>query len=80
VKILVEMPLDDYNALLARCATTGREYEILKNGLITPYGDAKTSTQVVVVLCTEADAKTLIDSAGKVPGAAERMRQYPAAD
>lgn len=39
VKTLIEMPLDDYNALLAKCPATDREYEILKNGLITPYGE-----------------------------------------
>lgn len=75
------MPLDDYNALLTKCTVTDREYEILKNGLITPYGDGNTSTQVVVVLCAEADAKLLFELARKIdPKAARRMRQYQAAD
>lgn len=81
VKTLVEMPLDDYNALLAKCAVTDREYEILKNGLITPYGDGNDSTRTVVVLCTEPDAKLIDELAHRIdPGVAQRMRQYPAAD
>ena len=75
------MPLDDYNSLLARCTATAREYEILKNGLITPYGDGEKPTPVVLVLCTEADAKALLKLARKIHrDAAGRMRQYPAAD
>ena len=81
MKNLVEMPLDDYNVLLAKCTVTDREYEILKNGLITPYGDGDTSTQVVVVLCAGADAKLLFKLARTVhPEAAKRIRQYTASD
>jgi hypothetical protein len=81
VKNLVEMPLDDYNALLAKCTVTDRAYEILKNGLITPYGDGNTSTQIVVVLCAEADAKLLFKFARRIhPKAAKRIRQYRASD
>ena len=75
------MPPDDYSVLLAKCAATDREYEVLKNGLITPYGDGNDLTQTVVVLCTEADAKLVYELARRVhPDAAQRMRQYPAAD
>lgn len=75
------MPLDDYNALLAKCAVTNREYEILKNGVVTPYADGNDSTRTVVVLCTEPDAKLIDELARRVDaGVAQRMRQYPAAD
>ena len=81
VKTLVEMLLDDYNALLSKCPVTDREYVILKNGLITPYSDGNDSTQTVVVLCAEADAKLVYDLARRIrPHAAQRMRQYPAGD
>ena len=81
MKILVEIPLDDYNVLLAKCATTDREYEILKNGLITPYADGDDSSHTVVVLCAEADAGLLLELTRKTdPEALERMRQYAAAD
>jgi hypothetical protein len=79
MKNLVEMPLEDYNALLAKCTAADREYEILKNGLITPYGDG--NTQIVVVLCAGPDAKRLFKLARRTkPNAVERMRQYTALD
>jgi hypothetical protein len=81
VKTLIEMPLADYNALLSKCAVTDREYEILKNGLVTPYGDGNDLTQTVVALCAEPDAKLVYELACRIhPDAAQRMRRYPAAD
>lgn len=79
MKNLVEMPLEDYNALLGKCTAADREYEILKNGLITPYGDG--NTQIVVVLCAGSDAKRLFKLARRTnPNVVERMRQYTALD
>lgn len=81
VKILVEMPLDDYDVLLAKCPPTNVMYEILKNGLVTPYPDGNDSTRTVVVLCTEADAAKIVDLARQLyPSAAPNIRQYPAGD
>lgn len=79
MKNLVEMPLEDYNALLAKCTVVDREYEILKNGLVTPFGDG--NTQIVVVLCADTDAELLFELARRVyPKAAQRIRQYTALD
>jgi hypothetical protein len=79
VKNLVEMPLDDYNALLAKCTVVDREYEILKNGLVTPFGDG--NSQIVVVLCADAEAKLLFKLARRIhPKAVQRIRQYTALD
>ena len=81
VKTLVELPLDDYDVLLAKCPTTHVMYEILKNGLVTPYPDGNDSTRTVVILCTEADAAKILDLARQLyPSAAPNIRQYPAAD
>jgi hypothetical protein len=81
VKTLIEMPLDDCNALLAKCTGTDREYEILKNGVIIPCGDGNTSAPIVVVLCAKADAKLLFELARRTHSdAVQRMRQYQAED
>ena len=81
MKTLVEMSLGDYNVLLAKCPTTNVMYEILKNGLVTPYPDGHDSTKTVIILCTEAEAAKISDFARRVyPSAAPNIRQYPAAD
>jgi hypothetical protein len=81
MKTLVEMPLNDYDVLLAKCPATDREYEILKNGLITPYADSSDSTRTVVILCQPGEAELILRLAQRLhPGAAPHIRQYPAAD
>jgi hypothetical protein len=73
------MPVEDYNTLLAKCSAADREYAILKNGLVTPFGDG--NSQIVVVLCADTDAKLLLKLARRVyPKAAQRIRRYTALD
>jgi hypothetical protein len=79
MKTLLEMPGDQFDLLLAGCRETDREYAILKNGLVTPYGEYAESPRTAVILCDEAEAKLLIALAGKLgTDAVQRIRQYPA--
>jgi hypothetical protein len=80
VKTLLEMSLEDYDLLLAKCPA-GREYEILKNGLVTPYPDGNGTTRTVVVLCTPAEAGQIVRLVQRLlPKLAGQIRQYPAGD
>lgn len=58
-----------------------REYEILKNGVITQYGEKSKSARSVVILCDPADAKLLLSFARRLyPVASRQIRQYPAGE
>ena len=81
MKTLLEMGLEDYDLLLAKCPAAGREYEILKNGLVTPYPDGNGTTRTVVVLCTPAEAGQIVRLVQRLlPKHAGQIRQYPAGD
>jgi hypothetical protein len=78
MKTLLEMPGDQFDLLLAGCVESDREYAILKNGLVTPYGENADSPRTAVVLCNPAEAKLLIALTSKLgPDAVQRLRQYP---
>ena len=80
MKILVEIPGDQFDLLLSNCADTDREYSILKNGLITPYADGDGS-RTAVILCNEDEAKLVIALAHTLgEDAVQCIRQYPAGD
>ena len=79
MKTLLEMPGDQFDLLLASCGETDREYAILKNGLVTPYGENSDSPRTAVVLCNDVEAKLLVALTRKLgDDAVQRLRQYPA--
>ena len=81
VKILLEMPGDQLDLLLASCTETAREYAILKNGLVTPYGENNGSSRTAVILCDDVEAKLIIALARRLgDDIARQIRQYPARD
>jgi hypothetical protein len=80
VKILLEMPGDQFEFFISNFTAADRVYAILKNGLVTPYGD-NGSSRAAVILCDEADAKLVIALARKLSdNLARQIRQYPASD
>ena len=81
VKLLLEMPGDQFEFLITNCTSVDRVYAILKNGLVTPYGENNGSSKAAVILCDEADAKLVIALARNLSGdLARQIRQYPAKD
>ena len=60
MRILVDIPMDDYNNFLQRCDATRPEYEMLKNGVITH--DRK-KRPAVEILCEVKDAELILDLA-----------------
>jgi hypothetical protein len=81
VKILLEMPGDQFDFLVTNCTAADRVYAVLKNGLVTPYGENNGSSRAAVILCDEADAKLVIALARKLSdNLARQIRQYPSND
>jgi hypothetical protein len=81
MKTLVEMSSEHFDRLLAKSAVSDREYEILKNGVVTDYGEKGKWPRTVVILCDPADAKLLLNFARRVyPVAYRQIRQYPAGE
>ena len=79
MKTLVEMSKEHFDRLLAKCPVSDREYEIMKNGVITPYGETGKSPRTVVILCERTEAKLILDLARRLyPVAARQIRQYSA--
>lgn len=75
------MSFEHYDRLLAKCPATDREYQILKNGVIAPYGETGKSRRVVVLLCEKSEAKLVLDLARRLyPIATREIREYPAAE
>ena len=75
------MPEDRFDFLITNCTAADRVYAILKNGLVTPYGENNGSSRTAVILCDEADAKLVIALARKLSNTlARQIRQYPAQD
>jgi hypothetical protein len=81
MKTLVEMSPESFDQLLGMCKASDREYAIMKNGLITPYGEKNDSPRTVVILCDAAEAKLIVALANRfLKGGAEAIRLYPAGD
>ena len=77
--MLLEMPGDQFDLLIANCTETDRVYAILRNGLVTPYGENKGSLRAAVILCDETDAKLVVAFAKSLGNEIARsIRQYPA--
>jgi hypothetical protein len=60
---LVEMPLGIYQGLLGRCVLSSREYELLKNSVVSRSPIYLRFRNVVESLCELDDAKLLLNRA-----------------
>jgi hypothetical protein len=73
MKILVDIPMDDYNNFLQRCDASRPEYETLKNGIITQDREKRPAVEI---LCDVEDAKMILDLASEIyPHAVAHVRE-----
>jgi hypothetical protein len=63
MKILVDIPMDDYNNFLQRCDASRPEYEMLKNGIITKDREKRPAVEI---LCELEDARMILELASEV--------------
>jgi hypothetical protein len=63
MKILINIPMDDYNNFLQHCDATRPEYELLKNGAITR---DRQQRRGVEILCEVDDAKGILELANAI--------------
>jgi len=81
MKTLIEMTLAYYNELLAGVAESDREYAILKNGLLTRYGENDDDLRTIIILCQLDEANQIFELATRLfPGVAPEIRKYAAID
>jgi hypothetical protein len=81
MKTLIEMTLEYYNRLLAGVVESDREYAILKNGLLTRYGETGEDPRTIVILCQSDEANQIFDLAKRLfPGVTPQIRKYAATD
>jgi len=72
MKILVDIPIEEYNNLVQRCDPSRPEYEILKNGMIT----RARAEAAVEILCALNQAEALLVLANTVyPHAAPHVEK-----
>ena len=73
MKIIVGIPMDDYNNFVERCDAARPEYEMLKNGVITQDREKR---RAVEILCDLEDAKMILDLASEIcPHAAPHVEE-----
>ena len=60
MKILLDIPLEDYNDFLEKCESTRPEYEMLRNGIIT---QDRRQRPAVEILCDVTDAEMILQLA-----------------
>jgi hypothetical protein len=80
MNVIIEMPLDLYDRFWKQCELMGREYAILKNGLIVrrPKGDHY--ERIIEIFCEVEDAKNLLAVAANIcPDAAPPIEKALAA-
>jgi hypothetical protein len=63
MKILIHIPMDDYNNFVQRCDASRPEYETLKNGVINRDGNERVAVEI---LCAVEDAKMLLQLAAQI--------------
>ncbi len=68
MKTLIQMPSDRYDSFLARCPAASREYEILKNAVVTHSQEDGYFIRTIHLLCKPKEVKMLLDRA---------IRSYP---
>jgi hypothetical protein len=73
MKLLIDIPMDQYSGFLGKCDVLSPEYEMLKNGVITGDGEQHAAVEF---LCRIDDAKRLLDLATRIyPETASRIEQ-----
>ena len=71
MKILLHIPMEDYENFVQRCDSSRTEYETLKNGVIKREGKKRVAVEI---LCTVEDAKMLHQLASQIyPVAAQHV-------
>ena len=71
MKILMHIPMEDYENFVQRCDSSRPEYETLKNGVIKREGKKRVAVEI---LCTVEDAKMLLQLASQIyPLAAQHV-------
>ena len=71
MKILIHIPIEDYENFVQRCDSSRPEYETLKNGVIKREDKKRVAVEI---LCTVEDAKTLLQLASQIyPLAAQHV-------
>jgi hypothetical protein len=63
MKVLITFPIGIYQGLLGRCSMLGREYLILKNGIVRHDQEESPDEPMVEILCEVERAKFLLDLA-----------------
>jgi len=63
MNVLIEMPLAIYHGFIGRCLLDSREYDILRNSVISHVPEYLREGNVVECLCTVEDAKLLVSHA-----------------
>jgi len=63
MKILIDIPMEDYSKFLQRCDATRPEYEMLKTGIVTQDREKR---RAVEILCDVEDAKMILDLASEI--------------
>lgn len=78
MKTLIEMSLNHYHRLLATCRESNREYEIMRNGLVTKCVRAGSDPHTVVIVCKSEEARMILDLAmRRYPVSIPRIREIP---
>ena len=65
-KVLIEIPLEDYDLFIAACDTTSREYIVLKNSIILDFPTVDPKLHIVQFMCDEDEVHKLLCIAGLV--------------
>jgi hypothetical protein len=77
MKILIELTFQEHQTMLASCLPADREYAILKNALLTPYGENSEDPRTVIILCNSKEAKKITALFKRLfPGRALDLRTY----
>ena len=66
MKVLIEMPEEHYDLLVAECNITSREYSILKNGVVTRDQQSGSDRRMIEILCETEEADQLLDIANRL--------------
>jgi hypothetical protein len=78
MRTLIEMSLEHYNGLLAKCAGSDREYAIMKNAIVMPDSEGGEARRVAI-LCESDQAKKILDLASQFyPEAVPHIQEFTA--
>jgi hypothetical protein len=66
MKMLIEIPDDQYDRFLAACDKRSPEYVTLKNGCITRVQDGGLERRTVQILCDDEQASKLVEAANQL--------------